>query len=99
MHDWALRFKVEAFEVQDTAVAGRHQNGNPADAGGLTYQKLHIKRVALLNDQVETVEEAVQVLTLDAVREDDDSQVWVGLANLARGHHRLVQSEIEDTSS
>ena len=65
MEERSLRLEVEALDVEDAPVAGLHQHGDPALPGRLADEELHVERVALLDDQVEPVEEGAEVVGRD----------------------------------
>ena len=80
------------------AVAGLHQHGDAALPGRLAHEELHVERVALLDHQVEAVEEGAEVVGGDALGDRHHPQVGVDLADPAGRHDRLVDAQVEDAA-
>ena len=72
VEDGALRLKVEAFDVDQAAIAGGHQHGDAAAARGLAHDCLHVQRVAFLHHDVDTVHEIVDGVEVESVLEHVD---------------------------
>ncbi len=98
VEDGSLRLEVEALDVEHPAVAGLHQHRYPTLPGRLADQELHVERVALLDHQVQPVEEGAQVLGGDALGDRHHPQVGVDLADPAGRHDRLVHPQVEDAA-
>ena len=58
----SVRLEVEALDVENAAVARLHDHRDAPFARRLADEELHVERVALLDDEVEPVEEPVEVL-------------------------------------
>src|SRR6185437_8528082 len=96
VEDGPCRLQVEPFDVEQAAVAGLHDDGDPLAAGHLTDPDLHVDGVAFLDDHVEAGDERLQVVVVDSAREDLDRQVGVDLGDPPPGEHRLVEADVED---
>ncbi len=59
---------------------------------------LHVERVALLDDQIEPVEEAAEILGRDALGNGHDPEIRVDLPDSPRRHDGLVHAEVEDAA-
>ena len=97
MEDRTVRFEVEAFDVEYAAVARLHDHRDLSIARRLAHEELHVERIALFDDEVESVEELAEVLRANAGRFDDDAQVRIDLGDAPRGDHRLVDAEVQHT--
>ncbi len=98
MEQRTIRLEVESLDIEDAAVTRLHQHRDPALPGFFAHQHLHVEGVALLDDQVETVEKAAEVLGRDALGNGHDPQIRVDLADTPRRHHGLVDAEVEDAA-
>ena len=95
VQDGTVRFQIETFHVDQAAVTGRHQHRNPAGLCTLAHQGLHVQRVALLDDDVESVEELVDGVVGQSGVEHPDRQVGVQFGDASSRDRRLVHPEIE----
>ncbi len=95
VEDGSIGLEVVAFDVEHPPVARLHQHRNLPLACGLTDQELHVERVALLNDQVEPVEEGPQVFGVDALGDGHHPEIRVDLGDPSGGHDGLVHAEVE----
>jgi hypothetical protein len=66
VEDRTVRFEVETLDVEHAAIARLHDHRYLTIAGRFTHEELHVERVALFNDEVESVEELAQVLRTNA---------------------------------
>src|SRR6266852_3694006 len=96
---WALRLKVEAFDVEQPAVAALHDDRNSAGAGVLARQDLNPWGVAFLDEDIDrrrVVEELIDVGLVEPALIDAYVEIGIDLDDLASGEHRLVDAEIAD---
>jgi hypothetical protein len=72
MEYWTIGFEVEAFDVKHTAVARLHDHRYLTFAGCFAHEELHVERVTLFDDEVESVQKLPEILWSDARGFDDD---------------------------
>src|SRR5579863_1851554 len=92
-----VRLKVEAFDVEDAAVAGLHDDGNLPVARRFANEELHVERITLFDHEVESIQELAQVLGADPRRLDDHTKIGVDLSDASRGDDGFVDTEVQDT--
>ncbi len=95
MEQGTVGLVVEAFDVEDTAVAGLAEDGDTAVAGVFAHQHLRGERVALLHDDVEAVEERLHRRRVHGGGEYLDTHVRVDLGDPACRDHGLVDADVE----
>ena len=86
MKEWPRRLEVDALDVQETAIARVHDDGNATRASALAHQKLYVDAVALLHYQVKICtigEKILDVVLRDCPREASDSHKRIELRDLA----------------
>ena len=92
----SVGFGVEAFDVDQTAVAGGHHHRQPVPACGFPDQRLDIEGVALLDHDVEPLEESVDAVCGHAAIIYAHSEIRVDLGDPASCHRGFVDAEVED---
>ncbi len=97
VQDRPRRFEVEALDVHQPSVAGGHQHRNALPAGTFAHQDLRIQRVALLDDDVQSVQKSVDRRGGDAGRVDRHEEVGVEFGDASGRDDRLVHALIEDS--
>ena len=95
MQDPPLRLQIEPFHVQGAAVTGGHQNRDAPCPRRLADQNLGVERVALLDQDVDIIEECFDGVRGDASVENLHRQVGIELGNAPCGQLRLVESQVE----
>ncbi len=59
----------------------------------LSNEELHVERIALFDDEVQTVEELTQVVGANTLRLHDDGEVGIDLCDATGGHDCLVDAQ------
>ncbi len=95
MQERAVRLEIEAFDVEHAPVAGLHDHRDPTGACRLTEPDLHRQVVALLDQQIEPVEEVAEVVLVDPPAFDRHSEKWVELRDRSGSDDRLLESEVQ----
>lgn len=91
------RVQVEAFDLEQTSIAGLGKHRNPSGPRVFARQNLHEGHVALLDEKIETrcvVEELVDAEVVDTVLVHQHGQVRVQLRDLSGGELGLVDTEV-----
>jgi hypothetical protein len=98
VEDGPPRLEIEALDVDQPPIAGRHQDGQPAGPCLLPDEGLDVEGVAFLDHDVEALEENAHGGGCHAGRHGADCQIGIKLGDSACGHRRLVDAQIEDAA-
>src|SRR4051794_22070968 len=97
MKDREVRMQIEAFDVEQSAVARVHQYRNTAPPGLVAHFDLDIDRIALLDQEIEPPaipEEILEVRRCQSFGKAAHPQVGVDLGNFARRDENFRNAEV-----
>src|SRR5271165_1174657 len=98
VEEGSLRLEVVSLDIDETAVAGCHEQRQSPVTGGFANEDLHVQGVALFDDDVQSVKELVEIFGGEAARQNLHRQIGIELGDPSRRHHGLVLADIQHAS-
>lgn len=96
MEQRAARVEIVAFDVDQSAIAGFHDDRDTASAGTVADEDFDVEGVAFLDHQIQSVEEGIDRVFADSAGPGLDANIRIDFGNATLREDRFVHAQVKD---